>query len=219
MASSSRPPLSSPRVTHCFIRDEYTLQPVMILEFAFLRNQQGPDIPPNQFEVQIAENEANATVPWTPFAVQRNFHSLMHRATDKAIWGGRMNANIPTLAAAQNVCADEASNAKVWTTLPSPSDNRDQFSFYRSVAAERFDIDCAPRSSSFGVRARQNIGGIGKPAVKLLDLPELVKALDKQLTKVMNTQSRLCMTCCAFYSRATTSIIAVPTQCAMDTSE
>ena len=123
------------------------------------------------------ENEVGESVPWTPLARQRAFHYLTNSATDRAIWGGKMNTSVPVLADAGNKYPGKVFNSMTWKALPSILGIRDRIALYGGVVAEGFDIPCGPGNLLFGVSVRQNIGRVETPAAQPLETPELVKTI------------------------------------------
>ena len=113
------------------MQDEH--QPRMVASFhtALLQNQQRPVISPNQVEVWIVENQHSAAFPLTSYPRRQILQALIRKDTDEAIWGGKMDVSLASLADAEK----ELSDGKPWKILPPNLGNPDQLALCRSVVA------------------------------------------------------------------------------------
>lgn len=177
--------LVKPKVVECHIATHHVPRPMVSFEIARAGHEA---VLQNRCQVWVVENEGSAKFPLTAFARQTIAQFLMKEASDRAIWGGKLNSSIPSLTEVArqreysahhdlNEGYEESTTGNAWAVLPSTTGAPEQLALYRSVTVEGFDIPCAKHATFFGVVLISDSGCVAKPTDPAPEAPQLVQNL------------------------------------------
>jgi hypothetical protein len=181
--------LERPKVVDCEVREfpfPSQVRPMISFEIAHAAHK---PVLQNRFQVWVVENEGSSKFFLTAYAREKITKFLLKEASDRAIWGGKLNTSIPSLEAAGRLTvysdwhnhdwqlARESATGNAWTVLPSTTGVFGQLALYRSVTVEGFDIPCAKHATFFGVVVKSDADCVAKPAGPTSKATELVADL------------------------------------------
>jgi hypothetical protein len=185
--------MKRPRIVECEITNGKS-RPMVFFEIVHADLDE--TVLQNQFQFWLVENEGNAKFPLPCNARETIAKFLMNAASDRAIWGGKLNTSLAILQLAgvpsrysgpqrQTEATDqEATNSKAWTVLPSSSGEKRQMALSRNVAAEGFDIACVTHAAFFGVAVARPASDQSNDS-RFQPIPEVTKFVTR-LTKLVD---------------------------------
>jgi hypothetical protein len=157
------------------LRSGMTVRPMISFEIAHAAYK---PVLQNRFQVWVVENDDSSKFLLTAYALEEINKFLLKEASDRAIWGGKLNTSIPSLEAAGRPTVytgwhnhewqrtgrtQESATGNAWTVLPSTTGVVGQLALYRNVTIQGFDIPCAKHATFFGVVVRQDADCVAKP--------------------------------------------------------
>ena len=173
--------LVKPKVVECHIgtrlvaANEFVPRPMVSFEIVHRVAKPGSGLGheavlQNRCQVWVVENEGSANFPLTAFARQTIIKFLMKEASDRAIWGGKLNSYIY-----HDLNESDEQSTTGW--VGPTNGNPEQLALYRSVTVEGFDIPCAKHATFFGVVLFSDSGCVAKPTDPAPEAQQLVQNL------------------------------------------